>query len=613
MIVGTAGHIDHGKSSLVTALTGRAVDRLAEERKRGITIDLNFAPLDFADLPPVGIVDVPGHEDFVRTMVAGASGIDLVLLVVDAAEGPRPQTFEHLAIVEQLGVREGIAVVTKADLVAEDWLDLVLAELGDRLAWSPVRFGTPSVVSARTGQGIGDLRARLGGYVARAASRDASDLFRLPVDRVFSLPGVGTVVTGTAWSGSVRVGDSVRLLPGSALGRIRSIEMYGASVDAAKPGERVALGLAGVERATIRRGMVVVEEHPPWQAATAVDAWVEVLGDAPRPLAARTRVRVLHGTAEVLARVHLRAPLAPGSSGLCRLSLEAPIVVRGGDRFVLRSYSPVTTIGGGRMVDPSPPRRAPWPDGLDGNGDRLFSALVQRRSEGAADAELPILLGILPQAATAVAACTDGIRRIASAARWIHGQRIERARAAALELLDRFHQAEPSAPGLSLETVRRGLRAPAWVAQAALDESVGAGEIRVEGGMAARTSFQPTAAGGAEALDRLVEAIRSGGLEVAPLPDLARALGLEDTGGTARLAAGKGLVEQVERDRFVASAVLQGFASLLTEVGQAHQGEVTPAALRERTGLTRKYLIPLLEWADRKGITVRVGDTRRLR
>jgi selenocysteine-specific elongation factor len=271
MIVGTAGHIDHGKSALVEALTGRAMDRLAEERRRGITIDLNFAPLELESGTVAGVVDVPGHEDFVRTMVAGASGVDLALLVVAADEGIMPQTLEHLSVLEHLGVPHGIPLLTKSDLVEPDWLELVAAELGERLASSRVAFEPPLPVSARTGEGIDELRRRIGRRARSLVARAPGDLFRLPVDRTFSLAGVGTVVTGTAWSGRLRIGDQVALLPGGALARVRSIQVHGQAVERSEPGHRTAVGLAGIGREAAGRGTVLVHAADPWTPTTALD------------------------------------------------------------------------------------------------------------------------------------------------------------------------------------------------------------------------------------------------------------------------------------------------------------------------------------------------------
>ncbi|HEU5358729.1 MAG TPA: selenocysteine-specific translation elongation factor, partial [Gemmatimonadales bacterium] len=410
MIIGTAGHIDHGKSALVEALTGRSVDRLAEERRRGITIDLNFAPLALADGTVAGVIDVPGHEDLVRTMIAGASGMHLVLLVVAADAGIQPQTLEHLAVVESLGVRDGIAVLTKSDLVDRSTLEVRLGELRERLGASPVRFGEAAVVSARTGEGIAALRERLAACRRPAAAPDA---FRLPIDRCFSVAGVGTVVTGTAWSGTLAVGDAVRLLPSGAEGRVRSIEMYGASANASIPGARVALGLAGVDRDAIGRGEWVVTADLPWRPTSALDVAVDLQPAASTPLASRTRVRVHLGTAEVMARVVTATPVEPGGSGEVRLTLESPVLARGGDRVVLRAFSPVGTLGGGRVLDPAPPSRSRAAD-LRGAvaGDQLLAALVRRRLDGLPLAEVPIVGGVAPVAVERAAKGLAGIRRV---------------------------------------------------------------------------------------------------------------------------------------------------------------------------------------------------------
>ena len=414
MIVGTAGHIDHGKSSLVTALTGRPVDRLAEERRREITIELNFAPLELSGGLVVGMVDVPGHEDFVRTMVAGASGIDLALLVVAADEGIMPQTEEHLAILEHLEVPAGIPVITKADLVDTEWLQLVILEVSERLAASRMEWEAPIVVSARTGSGIEVLRQRLAARASQVRPRPSSDGFRMPVDRVFSLSGIGTVATGTVWSGRLAVGDPVVVLPSGLTGRVRSLESYGRAVDRTEPGARTAVGIAGIERSAMGRGDVLVTHELPWQAASALDVEIALQPDAARPLTSRTRVRLHLGTAEVMARVLPRSPIEPGGKGMARLSLEKEMVARTGDRFVLRSYSPVTTIGGGRVLDPYPPRRrSVWPVGLaSGDPSERFRAIISRRRDGISTAELPLLLGLPPAAATEVARAEPSARML---------------------------------------------------------------------------------------------------------------------------------------------------------------------------------------------------------
>ena len=600
MIIGTAGHIDHGKSALVTALTGRPMDRLAEEQRRGITIDLNFAPLRFEGLEPAGIVDVPGHEDFVRTMVAGASGIDLVLLVVDAAQGPQPQTWEHLAIVEQLGVPRGIPVITKADLVEADWLELVVAELGERLAESPVAFAVPAIVSAVTGQGIPELKARLGELVAGHRRERPQDGFRMPLDRAFSIAGVGTVVTGTPWSGALRVGDSVSVLPSGLEGRVRSLEAYGVPVGLARPGERTAVGIAGIERAALHRGEMLVDRRLPWRTTTALDTLLELLPGS-TPLRKQLRVRVHLGTAEVLARVYPRGEVGPGKSGMARLALEAPVVARGGDRFVLRSYSPVVTIGGGRVLDPLPPRRASWPEGLaSAEAGARMEALVTRRPGGILLEDLPVLLGESGEVAAA------GVARVG-------GRYIASSTAAALEpeaiaLVQEFHRKHPLEPGLSLETLRRELQGPPAVVSAVLDSMLKAGKLTLSEGLAAAPGFRAHVAGSEELLGRVLMVLEEAGLEPPTVAELEERLGQGGLLPMLRHAAQQRRLVAVESDRYFSQPALDRFVAALKQL--ATEQPITPADLRDRLGLSRKFLIPLLEWADRAGITRRVGNTR---
>jgi selenocysteine-specific elongation factor len=611
VIIGTAGHIDHGKSALVEALTGRAMDRLLEERRRGITIDLNFAPLPLGNGRTAGVVDVPGHEDFVRTMVAGASGIDLALLVVAADEGIMPQTLEHLAVLEHLGVTAGIPVVTKADLVEPEWLELVQAEVAERLARSPVAFEAPIAVSAKTSLGLEDLRARLAACATELAPRRGADLFRLPVDRAFSLAGVGTVVTGTAWSGRLSVGESVGLLPSGKVGRVRSIESYGVTLEQSEPGARTAVGIAGIQRDDAHRGTWLVSAGAPWTQVMALDVELALQPDAPRALTARARVRVHLGTAEVMARVHPRAPIEPGGKGLARLALEGPVVARGGDRLVIRSFSPVTTIGGARVLDPSPlRRRSIWPAELASPDPATrFAVLLERRVGGVPAAELPVLLGVPPAEAAAAARSTPGARQIGDL--WVREATLAELGTRAVGLLKSHHRAHPSDRGLSLETLRRGLRAPEVVAERALSDLGASGRIRIADGVAVLSGFVPRVEGGDAEIDRFVRILEQAGLSPPTLSELAEQTGRRDVSAILRLAAQTGRVEAVERERYYARPALDRFTATLAEIGR--DSPIAPAALRDRLGISRKYMIPLLEWADAKGITERVGDARRLR
>ena len=606
MIIGTAGHIYHGKSALVTALTGRAMDRLPEEKRRAITIDLNFAPLRFDGLPPAGIVDVPGHEDFVRTMVAGASGIDLVLLVVDAAEGPKPQTWEHLAIVEQLRIPRGIPVLAKADLADPEWIELVALEVTGRLARSPVEFGPPAVVSATTGQGITELATRLRALVETYRRNDPDDAFRMPIDRAFSLAGVGTVVTGTPWSGAVRIGDAVTILPGGLAARVRSLEAYGAPVAEGRPGARTAVGLVGIERAAVARGDVLVSGGLPWRATTALDVEVELLPEA-RPLAHRARIRLHLGTAEVLGRLYPRSELAPGGRGIARLALEAPVVARGGDRVVLRSYSPVRTIGGGRVLDPLPPRRAEWPAALAADDPPArAAALITRRAAGVPVGDLPLLLGLPARESRALALALPEVALAGD--RYLDSATIATLRQSSLAEVAEHHRRHPAERGHSVETLRRGLRAPPEVATAVLDALVQSGDLAMHEGLVSLPAHTPRLAAGDTVLRRVLDALEKAGLEPPAVGELEQLLGVTGLLETLRFAAREGLVTGVERDRYYTSSSLNRFVGVLRELGAAQS--ITPAQLREKLGLSRKYLIPLLEWADRAGFTRRVGDAR---
>jgi selenocysteine-specific elongation factor len=608
MIIGTAGHIDHGKSALVRALTGREMDRLQEERRRGITIDLNFAPLEVEGQPPIGIVDVPGHEDFVRTMVAGASGVDLVLLVIDAAEGIKPQTREHLAIVEQLGVPDGIPVLAKCDLVDEEWLELVEADLAGLLARSPVRFGPPARVSSVTGAGIAELRERLAGAARSAPVRKSGDLFRMPVDRAFSLAGVGTVLTGTAWTGTLVPGDSVRLLPSEVEGRVRSLASHDHEVASVAPGSRTAVGVAGIERGAVRRGEVLVAAADDWTLATALDVRLELLPSSPRPLTARTRLRVHLGTAEILARAYPREQIVPGGRALCRLALEVPAVARAGDRIVIRSYSPLTTIGGGVVLDPAPPRRAPWPATLDSDnpGARLL-ALLERRPDGLSTRALAQWTGLPPLEGLRLAERTTGIRRIGE--RWVPSSLVKAAEAAAVELLARWHREHPLEAGISQGSLRQAIRAPEFVAAEALRTLERRGEIAASSGLIRLQGFQAKVPGGTVAAGQVEAILVEAGLQAPAIRELEALLPGVEVEAVLRLLAREGVAERVAPDRYFAASALEGFEGVIREMAAAGQ-EVTPAALRDRLGLTRKYLIPLLEWADRKGITRREGDRR---
>jgi selenocysteine-specific elongation factor len=614
-VVGTAGHIDHGKTALVKALTGVDTDRWEEEKRRGITIDLGFAPLSLGDDLQTSVVDVPGHEGFVRNMLAGATGIDVAVLVIAADEGIMPQTEEHLAIVELLGVRRGIPVITKRDLVDAEWLDLVRGEVTERLASSRVRWDAPVATSALNGEGLDELRAALRRVADDLIERPADDLFRLPIDRVFAVAGAGTVVTGSTWSGAVAVGDPVRLLPLDREARIRSIEVHGQGAERAAPGRRTALALVGVDKGELGRGHVAVT-GPGWRAVGALDAAIELLPAARKPIVSRTRVRVHLGTAEVLARVVQGRAIAPGEHGVARLLLERPIVARGGDRFVLRSFSPVATIGGGVVLDPFvPPRVRLRQRGIAAEqtlAARLATFAAEAGLVGLARDTLAVRLGLSPARVTAVIA-DAGAGLLALGETIVARDAVAAGAARLAEVLRRHHGEHPLDPGMSLQALRAAVGAPApppAVVDAVLELGVRDRLFAVAGSVAHAPGWRPALdARAGDAREKLACRLAEAGWQVPTIAELEH----EFPGAPVRALLAhlvrEGAAEQMDQERYAGKAALAKFhtalESALTELRSA-----TPAVLRDRFGLTRKYLIPLLEWADRRGLTRRSGDAR---
>jgi selenocysteine-specific elongation factor len=616
-VVGTAGHIDHGKTALVKALTGVDTDRWAEEKRRGITIDLGFAPLPLGDDLTVSLV-----EGFIRNMLAGATGIDVALLVIAADEGIMPQTEEHLAIVELLGVPRGIPVITKRDLVDSEWLDLVHTEVSERLGRSRVSWEPPVAVSAVMGTGLDDLRTALRRVAERIVERPADDQFRLPIDRVFALPGAGTVVTGSTWSGTVAVGESVRLLPLDRAARVRSIEVHGRPAERALPGRRTALALVGVDKDELQRGDVAVTGTG-WTATRVFDAAIEVLPGAHKAITVRTRLRVHLGTAEVLARAIQLGSVEPGARGLARFALETPLIARGGDRFVLRSFSPVTTIGGGVVLDPRPPIPGPR---LRHRGMVPEQALSERLSGWAAEAglaglslpDLPVRLGVSPvrlesvleEARAMLVRCGDVVVTRAA---------MEQGCGRVSAMIARHHADHPLDPGMSLQAIRSGLGTGSPLREAlvpvVLDHLLamgGVGGWELDGGVARLAGWRPSLDGQTlAARSKLLRRLAEARWEVPTIGELQREhAGVALPPLLAHLAR-EGVIEQVDQERYAEPEALASFRDAL-EGALQELGDATPAELRDRLGLTRKFLIPMLEWADRRGITERRGDTRRL-
>jgi len=621
VVVGTAGHIDHGKTALVKALTGVDTDRLEEERRRGITIDLGFAPLRLGDVA-ASVVDVPGHEGFIRNMVAGATGVDLALLVVAADEGVMPQTTEHLAILRFLGVGRGVVALTKCDLAPDAaWRELVAEEIGAKVAAAFGRAWPIVEVSAVAGTGLEALKQALAEEARSLAARAVDDRFRLPVDRAFALAGAGTIVTGTLWSGTAAAGDRLLVLPAGVEARVRSIEVHGEAAARAEPGRRVALALVGVSRDQVERGAVVVGGEG-WTASRTMDVSLTMLPEAAPRLRPRVRVRVHHGTAEVLARVVLppdadaRAAHVPA-----RLVLESPLVARAGDRFVLRSYSPLTTIGGGTVVDPGNwggeeargrRRKAVPIPSLPATDAELVALLVRRRGpQGLARPELEVAAGMdRTRLAAAVAAALSA--GLVEAEGWlVTAEEVDALAGRLSEALDRFHADHPLEAGMPIQSWRASVgKVPRALGDLAERDLAAGGRAHKDTALVRRAGWAPHLRGeAAELRQTLLASLKSAGAEPPSVGELAAQHPGSDVGGLLRLMAREGLVVAVGKDRFYEAGALQAererIVMLLTELGSA-----TPAALRDRLGRSRKWLIPFLEWCDTEGITLRRGDQR---
>ncbi|HEX2717333.1 MAG TPA: selenocysteine-specific translation elongation factor [Gemmatimonadaceae bacterium] len=606
MILGTGGHIDHGKTTLVKALTGVDTDRLPEEKRRGITIDLGFAPLRLPGVGTLGVVDVPGHEAFVRTMLAGATGIDLALLVVAADEGVMPQTREHVAILTLLGVRGGVVALTKSDLVEDEWLALVTEDVRTALGASALADAPIVPVSAATGAGLDDLRAAIAAATGRVPARNASDLFRMPIDRAFTVKGTGTVVTGTVWSGSLAADATVRVLPRERAARVRGIQSHGAAVPRALAGTRVAIALAGADREDVERGAWLVDD-PRWQPTTVLRADVALL-DGAQPLGPRRQVRLHLGTQEVGARVVVRGgALAPGETRGARVVLDAPLLARGGDRFVLRASSPVATIGGGVVVDAQPPtRRArPWAPLLSAT-DRARTSLDEAGAGGIDRRTLTVRLGV---EAGEVLASHGGDGVVATADVLVARAALASARAAVVGAIDRWHAANPLEAGLPLAAARALVRGGGAVMDLLLRDLTDAGEIEIDRAVARRRGWTPALAGENDRVaTELLALLTSAGAEPPSVGELEQTLG-PAARGVLRFLERRGDIVAVADDRYYAAPALASLMGALRE-GMREGRPYTPAELRDILGLSRKYLIPFLEYCDRAGVTLREGSGR---
>ena len=608
MIIGTAGHIDHGKTALVRALTGVDTDRLPEERRRGITIELGFAPLDLSGLGTVGIVDVPGHEAFVRTMVAGAIGVDVGLLVVAADEGAMPQTREHLAILSLLAVRGGVIAITKCDLADPEWIQLVRDDLRRLVEGTPLHDAPIVETSVRDGRGLDDLRRALAAQLAALRRTPPDDLFRLPVDRAFSVKGTGTVVTGTSWSGRLEVGSEVRLFPAGATARVRGLQSHGRAVEAVGAGERVAVALAGVEVGEVARGSVLASQAP-WVPTTRFHAEVALQPGA-APLRPREWLHLHVGTAEVGARVVPVAGLGgTGGEAVARVVTDAPVVLRAGDRFILRRSQPLSTVGGGRVVDPAPAHRRARPRGGwdDSSASRLTEVLRQAGPPGLPVAAIPIRVGTDLVATRSLLESTPGLVRRDD--RVVLASFLRDAEDAVAAWVSGYHAQHPLEPGAPPSSVRAALAASGGLVDLAIERLVSGGRLDSTAGTLRQPGWAPRVSEQVEGLRQWVlERLRNAGMEPPSVAEL-RAERSTDVFPVLRLLEREGTLVAVEGDRYYASEAVDGAVDRLASA-MASGAAFTPAQLRDVLGVSRKYLVPFLEFCDRRRITERRGEGR---
>jgi selenocysteine-specific elongation factor len=616
VIIGTAGHIDHGKTALVRALTGVDTDRLPEEKRRGITIDLGFAPLLLDEIGTVGIVDVPGHEDFVRSMLVGASGIDLGLLVVAADEGVMPQTREHLLILELLKIPHMVVALTKSDVVDADWLSLATGDVESLFLASGLAIPPVIPCSSRTGAGIQDLRRILAQTLSSAPGRAQKDVFRLPVDRAFSVKGTGTVVTGTVWSGELRAEAPVRILPQGTRSRVRRIEQHGASVDAARAGARAAVALSGLDLNDVPRGSVIVTDDS-WEPTSMFEAVVTLESDMIDRLTARTQLRLHAGASEVGARAALAARVQEvDGPTVARITTDAPVVLRGGDRFVLRLPAPLRTIGGGVVID-AHARRRPLPD-LETAELSALSKSAQHRLRYIIDAEaqrgiairdIPVRVGCTPEQ---VAELIERSGAWAALHNLFATKAVEQVMATVQRIVAEYEIRSPLSPGVPTRTLREGLHANEELADISIREMERQGRLETRGPIVRRKGWQPVPSpSDLEATTRLAHDICAGGREPPSVGDLVSRYG-NSVPSLLNFLERQGKIVQVEADRYYDRSAVDALIAKLT-AGLAPGRIYAPAQLRDLLGFSRKYLIPFLEFCDRIGVTERRGEGRTLR
>jgi len=633
VILGTAGHIDHGKTSLIRALTDIDTDRLKEEKQRGITIELGFAFMDLPDGNRLGIVDVPGHERFVRHMVAGASGMDMVALVVAADEGVMPQTREHLEICQLLRVKSGLVILTKIDLAeSPEWIEIVEEDVRDFLRGTFLEDAPVLRVSAATGEGLDALRDALARLVGQVEPRSAEGLFRLPVDRVFTMKGFGTVVTGTSLSGRLHPGDPVTIYPSGYKTKVRGLQVHNQEVEEVLPGQRTAINLQSTDRSTIQRGFVMAAPGS-FEVGHMADVYLELLPVVAKPLKNRVKVRFHTGTSESLATLVLldREELEPGEKAFAQIRSDQPLVVLRGDRFVVRSYSPVRTVGGGTVLHPAPRKHKGHHKAeaarslqalLAGSDEEMLLWHLKDASwSGLSEHELQVRANIMGKPFQRHLQQFAGRKEIVlydkENRRMVHPDVLRGLEDAVAEALSDYHRRFPLKSGMPKEEL--AARLPRLVDgklyNFALRELSRQGRVALEKEWVRLAEHKAGLTDEEEAARRRIEeTYADAGLQPPYFRDVSSSLP-----GDPRLhrdvldwMSSQGTLVKVKEDLFFHASAMEGLKAKVIAHLREH-GEMSAPDFKDLAGVSRKYAIPLLEWLDGRKVTIRVGDLRRLR
>lgn len=636
IIIGTAGHIDHGKTALVKALTGIDADRLPEEKLRGITVDLGFAEMTVGETH-FGLIDVPGHERFIKNMLAGAGGIDLVLLVIAADEGVMPQTREHFDICRLLGITDGIVVITKSDAADAETLELAKLSAAELVAGSFLEIAPVICVSSITGNGIDDLKMALVRAAEKKQARKDELVARLPIDRSFSVKGFGAVVTGTLLSGEIKEGTEMVLMPDGLPVRVRGIQTHGRAVKSVYAGRRSAVNLGGIDHSKVRRGMLLTESGV-LRPTQIVDALVEVLKHTAASLRTRQRVRVHLGTSEVLARVSVidaSGEVSPGSSSFVQLRLESPVATVPGDRFIIRSYSPQMTIAGGVVLDPLAEKyrtkdletAAAYLSSLEtasGDAARQIAVFIKAAgSRGLDFSDLHAKTGLRrPVLDRAIASCVADGSVVDANGRFIDAVEFSILERSVETALAEFHKREPLAKGLPRETLRERTFAylPRELFQAVVSALEASGMVASDNETLRLAAHKPELSPADAALSAaILETYKSAGLDV---PKLEEALSATAAAAGVPLALARKhlqrfidsgeIVKVTEEFYFHRSSIDDLTAKLRQFAGASADRAIDVGKFKELAGVSRKYAIPLLEYFDRNRVTTRSGDSRRI-